>query len=174
MIRKSLAVLSVSALLPLAAHAMPPQEMSEKQSPHCQEAQEKGAGHHHHADHKHQEMSKRGEGRKGSGQDMPPFLKGLKLDPEQRKEVSKLVAAEKRQHHKITHNYLEKLPEAERKAMAKELHASRDKTRSAIRELLTPEQQERMTEMEQRRQEWKEFKAWKAARKDSTESPAQP
>ena len=41
----------------------------------------------------------------------------------------------------LTQRYLDKLPEADKKALESERKASRDKQQSAIRAVLTPEQQ---------------------------------
>lgn len=64
--------------------------------------------------------------------------------------------------------YLDKLPEAERQAMQKDLDASREKTHQSMRALLKPEQQkafdEGLKKMEEKRAERAEFLKWKAER----------
>jgi len=63
---------------------------------------------------------------------------------------------------------LDKLPEAERKAMQNDLDASREKTHQSMRALLKPEQHkafdEGMKKMEEKRAERAEFLKWKADR----------
>jgi Spy/CpxP family protein refolding chaperone len=69
----------------------------------------------------------------------------------------------------LTQRYLDKLPEADKKALESERKASRDKQQSAIRALLTPEQQktfdEQVAKMKERKADREEFEAWKAEHK---------
>jgi Spy/CpxP family protein refolding chaperone len=94
-----------------------------------------------------------------------PFA-DLDLSREQRQQIDKLRGEQMKAHHEITEKYLDKLPEADKKAMQAELKASFDKQQADIRALLTPEQQKQFdadkAKMEARRAEWKEFQAWKA------------
>ncbi|WP_296268827.1 Spy/CpxP family protein refolding chaperone [Pseudomonas sp. MLB6B] len=106
----------------------------------------------------------------GPRHDGPPHRGGpfaqLELTPEQRQQVDQLMHEQKRADREIHQRYLDKLPAAEKTAMEKEAQASRDKTQSAIRGLLKPEQQKRFDDMQKEREaraaEWKEFQAWKA------------
>ncbi|MDT3720944.1 Spy/CpxP family protein refolding chaperone [Pseudomonas oryzihabitans] len=98
-------------------------------------------------------------------------LRGLKLTPDQREQVGKLMGAEHRQQREIVKSYLDKLPEDQRKALQEQLDGNRDKTRQAIRALLKPDQQKRFDEMEKKREdrakEWAEFQQWKQDHKSS-------
>lgn len=96
----------------------------------------------------------------------PDMFKELNLSKEQRQEVRKLMGDEMKSRHDITRRYLDKLPEAEKQAMKKDLDKARDEHHKALRALLNPEQQkafdEHQKKMEARRAEMEEFKAWKA------------
>lgn len=96
----------------------------------------------------------------------PDMFKELNLSKEQRQEVRKLMGDEMESRHKITQRYLDKLPEAEKQAMKKDLDKAREDNQKALRALLNPEQQkafdEHQKKMEARRAEMEEFKAWKA------------
>ncbi|WP_165674944.1 Spy/CpxP family protein refolding chaperone [Metapseudomonas otitidis] len=98
----------------------------------------------------------------------PHLFKELDLTREQRQKVGKLMGESIKARHDITRKYLDKLPEAERKAMEAEIKASEDKNRADIRALLTPEQQKdfdaQVKKMDERRAERAEFEAWKAQR----------
>jgi Spy/CpxP family protein refolding chaperone len=98
-------------------------------------------------------------------------LRGLKLTPEQREQVGKLMGAERQQQREIVKSYLDKLPEDQRKALHEQLDGNRDKTRQSIRALLQPDQQKRFDEMEKKREdhakEWAEFQQWKHDHKSS-------
>ncbi|MCI1012108.1 LTXXQ domain protein [Pseudomonas oryzihabitans] len=98
-------------------------------------------------------------------------LRGLKLTPEQREQVGKLMGEERQQQREIVKSYLDKLPEDQRKALHDQLDGSRDKTRQSIRALLKPDQQKRFDEMEKKREdrakEWAEFQQWKQDHKSS-------
>ncbi|WP_236210243.1 Spy/CpxP family protein refolding chaperone [Metapseudomonas otitidis] len=98
----------------------------------------------------------------------PHLLKELDLTREQRQKVGKLMGESMKARQDITRKYLDKLPEAERKAMEAEIKASEDKNRADIRALLTPEQQKdfdaEVKKMDERRAERAEFEAWKAQR----------
>lgn len=98
------------------------------------------------------------------------MFKELNLSKEQRQEFRKLMGEQMKTHRDITKRYLDKLPEAEKQAMKKELDKARADQHKALRNLLNPEQQkafdEHQKKMEARRAEMAEFKAWKAE-KDS-------
>ena len=98
------------------------------------------------------------------------MFKELNLSKEQRQEFRKLMGEQMKTHRDITKRYLDKLPEAEKQAMKKELEQARAEQHKALRDLLNPEQQkafdEHQKKMEARRAEMAEFKAWKAE-KDS-------
>ncbi|AYC33576.1 LTXXQ domain protein [Pseudomonas cavernae] len=100
------------------------------------------------------------------GQHGPRFFKELNLNQEQRQQIGQLMREQMKGRHAITERYLEKLPAAEQKAMQDELKAQQDKTQSAIRAKLTPEQQKQFDELQkkmaERRAERAEFEAWKA------------
>ncbi len=102
-----------------------------------------------------------------AGPDRGPMFADLELTREQKQQVRKLMAGEMKARHGITRRYLDKLPEADKAAMKKEMDDSRDKTQTAIRALLTPEQQktfdEHQKEMDARRKEFDEFLKWKAS-----------
>ncbi|MGG2397443.1 Spy/CpxP family protein refolding chaperone [Pseudomonas sp. SH1-B] len=96
----------------------------------------------------------------------PGIFKELNLSKEQRQEFRKLMGEQMKTHRDITKRYLDKLPEAEKQAMKKELEKVRADQHKALRDLLNPEQQkafdEHQKKMEARRAEMAEFKAWKA------------
>lgn len=98
-------------------------------------------------------------------------LRGLKLTPEQREQVGKLMGEERQQQREIVKSYLDKLPEDQRTALHDQLNGNRDKTRQSIRALLKPDQQKRFDEMEKKREdrtkEWAEFQQWKQDHKSS-------
>ena len=98
------------------------------------------------------------------------MFKELDLSKEQHREIRKLMGEQMQGRHEITQRYLDKLPEAEKQAMKKELEQARADQHKALRDLLNPEQQkafdEHQKKMEARRAEMAEFKAWKAE-KDS-------
>ncbi|MDP3816479.1 Spy/CpxP family protein refolding chaperone [Pseudomonas sp.] len=90
----------------------------------------------------------------------------LDLNPEQQREIRKLMGEQMKGRHEITQRYLEKLPAAEQQALQNELKAAKDKQHSAIRALLDPEQQkafdEQQKKMQERHAEREAFNAWKA------------
>lgn len=90
----------------------------------------------------------------------------LDLSRDQRQQIGKLMGEQMKQRREITERYLSKLPAADQKAMKDELKASHDKTDSAVRALLKPEQQKQFDELQKeraaRKAEWQEFQAWKA------------
>lgn len=102
------------------------------------------------------------------GKDTPHMFQDLDLTKEQRREMRKLMGEQMKQRREITQRYLDKLPEAERKAMQNDLDASREKTHKSMRALLKPEQHkafdEGMKKMEEKRAERAEFLKWKADR----------
>lgn len=100
------------------------------------------------------------------------MFKELNLSKEQRQEFRKLMGEQMKTHGDITKRYLDKLPEAEKQAMKKELDQARANQHKALRDLLNPEQQkafdEHQKKMEARRAEMAEFKAWKAEKDSKT------
>lgn len=92
----------------------------------------------------------------------------LDLTKAQKQEMRALMGEQMKSHREITQRYLDKLPEAERKAMQDELKASKQATHKQIRDLLKPEQQKQFDEMhekmEAKRAERAEFQQWKAER----------
>ncbi|MBA1263432.1 Spy/CpxP family protein refolding chaperone [Stutzerimonas sp. NM35] len=110
-----------------------------------------GAGHDHHG-----------------GKRAPHMFEQLDLSKEQKRDMRKLMGEQMKSRHDITQRYLDKLPEAERKAMQDELKNSKQETHKKIRDLLKPEQQKQFDEMhekmEAKRAERAEFKQWKAER----------
>ncbi|MBM7060820.1 Spy/CpxP family protein refolding chaperone [Pseudomonas sp. UL073] len=105
-------------------------------------------------------------GPRHGGDHGPRFFKSLNLTDQQRQDIRQLMGEQMKNRHDINEKYLDKLPAAEKKAMQDELKAQHDKTQSAIRAKLTPEQQKQFDElqkkMEERRAERAEFQAWKA------------
>ncbi|QTF55289.1 Spy/CpxP family protein refolding chaperone [Stutzerimonas frequens] len=102
------------------------------------------------------------------GKRAPHMFQDLDLTREQQREMRKLMGAQMKQRQAITQRYLDKLPEAERQAMQKDLDASREETHQSMRALLKPEQQKAFDEglkrMEDKRTERAEFLKWKAER----------
>ncbi|PZR46111.1 MAG: LTXXQ domain protein [Ectopseudomonas oleovorans] len=100
------------------------------------------------------------------------MFKELNLSKEQRQEFRKLMGEQMKTHRDITKRYLDKLPEAEKQAMKKELDKARADQHKALRDLLNPEQQkafdEHQKKMQARRAEMAEFKAWKAEKDSKT------
>lgn len=83
---------------------------------------------------------------KGPGHRGAPMFKDLDLNKEQRQDMRKLMGEQMKTRHDITKRYLEKLPAKEQEAMKAELKASHDKQQTAMRNLLTPEQQKKFDE----------------------------
>lgn len=102
------------------------------------------------------------------GKRAPHMFQDLDLTREQQREMRKLMGEQMKQRQAITQRYLDKLPEAERQAMQKDLDASREKAHQSMRALLKPEQQkafdEGLKKMEDKRAERAEFLKWKAER----------
>ncbi|WP_437881298.1 Spy/CpxP family protein refolding chaperone [Pseudomonas sp. LRF_L74] len=96
------------------------------------------------------------------------LFKDLNLTPEQREKIEKLGHERKDDPREITRKYLDKLPEADKQAMKKELETARLEQEKAFKAILTPEQlkkfEEKKKEMEQRRADREEFETWKAQR----------
>lgn len=92
----------------------------------------------------------------------------LDLTKEQKREMRELMGNQMKDRREITQRYLDKLPEAERKAMQDELKNSKENTHQQMRNLLKPEQQKQFDEMhakmEAKRAERAEFEQWKAER----------
>ena len=109
-----------------------------------------------------------GHGHGHSGKHAPHLFEQLDLSKEQKRDMRKLMGEQMKNRHEITQRYLDKLPEAERKAMLDELKTSKQDTHKKIRDLLTPEQQKQFDEMhekmEAKRAERAEFLQWKAER----------
>ncbi|KQQ57011.1 hypothetical protein ASF84_07560 [Pseudomonas sp. Leaf127] len=141
--RKTLTALMFAATLPALAMAAPPAPAD---------------GPEHDGPRYHQEQ---GPGKHRGG----PFA-DLDLSREQRQQIGKLMGEQAHERKEINKRFLAKLPAADQKAMQDEMQASRDKTDSAIRALLKPEQQKEFDadkkKREERRAEWAEFQAWKA------------
>lgn len=107
-------------------------------------------------------------GHRHHGKHAPHMFEQLDLSKDQHREMRKLMGERMKNRHEITQRYLDKLPEAERQAMAKDLAASKEKTHQDIRKVLKPEQQKQFDEiharMEAKRAERAEFRQWKAER----------
>lgn len=96
-----------------------------------------------------------------------PHAAGFKnLTPEQHAKMREIMQTQDKKRKEITRKYLDRLPEAEKKAMHDELNQSREDASKAIRAILTPEQQKAFDEQKTKRdahmKEWKEFQEWKA------------
>jgi len=113
-------------------------------------------------------MPDAGHRHQGGKHAAPHMFEQLDLSTEQRRDMRKLMGEQMKSRHEIIQRYLDKLPEGERQAMAKELTASKEKTQQDIRKLLTDEQQKQFdefhTKMESKRAERAEFLKWKAER----------
>lgn len=109
-----------------------------------------------------------GAGHSHAGKHAPHMFEQLDLSKEQKRDMRKLMGEQMKSRHEITQRYLDKLPEAERKAMLDELKTSKQDTHKKIRDLLKPEQQKQFDEMhekmEAKRAERAEFQQWKAER----------
>lgn len=107
-----------------------------------------------------------GPGGPGPG---PHMFQELDLSKDQQRQVHKLMDEQRKNDRELTQRYLDKLPEADKKALENERKASRDKQQSAIRALLTPEQQktfdEQVAKMKERQADREAFEAWKAEHK---------
>lgn len=79
------------------------------------------------------------------------------------------MGEQRKNYRELTQRYLDKLPAADKQALETERKASRDKQQSAIRALLTPEQQktfdEQAAKMKERKADREAFEAWKAEHK---------
>lgn len=99
----------------------------------------------------------------------PRMFHELDLSKEQQSQVHKLMGEQRKNDRELTQRYLDKLPEADKKALQSERKASRDKQQSAIRAVLTPEQQKtfdaQVAKMKERKADREEFEAWKAEHK---------
>ncbi|TBU83790.1 Spy/CpxP family protein refolding chaperone [Phytopseudomonas dryadis] len=96
----------------------------------------------------------------------PRMFQELDLNKDQQRQVRKLLGEQMKNDRELTQRYLDKLPDAEKKALQDERKASRDKQHAAIRALLTPEQQktfdEHAAKLKERQADREAFKAWKA------------
>lgn len=99
----------------------------------------------------------------------PRMFHELDLSKEQQRQVHKLMGEQRKNDRELIQRYLDKLPEADKKALESERKASRDKQQSAIRAVLTPEQQktfdEQVAKMKERKADREAFEAWKAEHK---------
>ncbi|MCW2292169.1 Spy/CpxP family protein refolding chaperone [Pseudomonas sp. BIGb0408] len=99
----------------------------------------------------------------------PRFFHELDLSKDQQRQVHKLMGEQRKNYRELTQRYLDKLPAADKQALETERKASRDKQQSAIRALLTPEQQktfdEQAAKMKERKADREAFEAWKAEHK---------
>ena len=101
-----------------------------------------------------------------------PMFKELDLSKEQRQQMSKLMREHHQGQREIHQRYLDKLPEAERKAMQAEVTSSRAKHHEEMRKLLSADQRkafdEQLKKMEARHAERAEFLEWKKQKETST------
>lgn len=109
-----------------------------------------------------------GAGQDHPGKHAPHLFQELDLSREQQRDIRKLMRQQMQSTHETTQRYLDKLPEAERKAMQKELADSKENTHKQIRGLLDEKQQKQFDEfherMQAKRAERAEFLKWKAER----------
>lgn len=109
-----------------------------------------------------------GDHRPGGGHG-PRFFHELDLSKDQQRQVHKLMGEQRKNDRELTQRYLDKLPAAEKKALETERKASRDKQQTAIRALLTPEQQktfdEQAAKVKERKADREAFEAWKVEHK---------
>ena len=100
------------------------------------------------------------------------LFKALDLSKEQRQQMSKLMREHHQGQREIHQRYLDKLPEAERKAMQTEVTSSRAKHHEEMRKLLSADQRkafdEQLKKMEARHAERAEFLEWKKQKETST------
>ena len=96
----------------------------------------------------------------------PGMVRDLYLSKELRNAIGEIMGEQMHSRDEVTKRYLDKLSDADKKAMHDEIKAKREATNGKIRALLNPEQQktfdEKQKKMEARRAEWQEFQAWKA------------
>lgn len=148
--RKTISTLLLAACLPAVALAAPATETASDTAAKC-------AGD---ACHGHKFGPK---GHRGPG----PMAE-LNLTPEQNKKMRDIMGEQFKAHRDITKKYLDKLPEADKKAMKAELDASKDNSDKAIRAVLNADQQKKFDEMkakhEERRKAMQEKKASEAAK----------
>lgn len=153
--RSVLATLFLTAALPTLALATPEPEVPGKK--------DDAPSHYHQGEHHGPKGPMFGEGRHHHDP-----LEKLDLTKEQKRDLHKIKAKEMEEQREITRRYLDKLPEAERQALRKDMHENREQSRKAVHDLLTPEQQKKFDEHEKRMQEkhkeFEEFKQWKAER----------
>ncbi|UUD64095.1 Spy/CpxP family protein refolding chaperone [Pseudomonas seleniipraecipitans] len=99
----------------------------------------------------------------------PRFFQQLDLSKDQQRQVHKLMGEQRKNDRELTQRYLDKLPAADKQALETERKASREKQQTAIRALLTPEQQktfdEQAAKMKERKADRQAFEAWKAEHK---------
>ncbi|TXH91856.1 MAG: LTXXQ domain protein [Pseudomonas sp.] len=150
--RKTLTALLLAASLPTIALAMP------EDAPYSKPV---------HGEH-HSQAGHRGHHGERGGR----MFQELDLSREQRQQLNTLMREQRAAPQRITQKYLDKLPQADREAMHKELESARLEHDKAVRDILTAEQQKildaRKAAMEQRRAERAEFEAWKAEKDKQT------
>lgn len=114
-------------------------------------------------------MAAPGGDHRPGGDHGPRFFHELDLNKDQQRQVQKLMGEQRKNDRDLTQRYLDKLPAADKKALDTERKASRDKQQTAIRALLTPEQQktfdERAAKMKEHKADREAFEAWKAEHK---------
>lgn len=96
-------------------------------------------------------------------------MAGIELTREQRQQFAEVKRETLKARQQIKQRYLDKLPEADKRAMHNDLNALKDNERRALNKILTKEQQKAFAERETRRQahasDWAEFKKWQAEHK---------
>lgn len=114
-------------------------------------------------------MAAPGGDHRPGGDHGPRFFHELDLSKDQQRQVHKLMGEQRKNDRELTQRYLDKLPAADKQALETERKASRDKQQTAIRALLTPEQQktfdEQAAKMKERKADREAFEAWKAEHK---------
>ncbi|SDG54184.1 Spy/CpxP family protein refolding chaperone [Phytopseudomonas seleniipraecipitans] len=114
-------------------------------------------------------MAAPGGDHRPGGDHGPRFFQQLDLSKDQQRQVHKLMGEQRKNDRELTQRYLDKLPAADKQALETERKASREKQQTAIRALLTPEQQktfdEQAAKMKERKADRQAFEAWKAEHK---------
>src|SRR5690606_36688275 len=143
--RKTLTALLLAASLPTIALAMPNVPCSQPMH----------GEHHSHAGHRGHRGDRGGR-----------MFQELDLSLEQRQQLNTLMREQRAVPQRITQKYLDKLPQADREAMHKELESARLEPDKGVRGILTAEQQKihdaRKVAMDRRRSERAEFVVLKA------------
>lgn len=114
-------------------------------------------------------MAAPGGDHRPGGDHGPRFFQQLDLSKDQQRQVHKLMGEQRKNDRELTQRYLDKLPAADKQALETERKASREKQQTAIRALLTPEQQktfdDQAAKMKERKADRQAFEAWKAEHK---------